>query len=166
MSRRLPLLCRISVSNSGSKSNRPVFSLGWGIFEAVPEPRPVSLVYPDILLLGHRGDGNRAQTPAFTGAGPVTDRLRQRHGDRRCLRPYVERHNFLSVRPGGGGDPGERWSSELSPLKQIPFPGKQPGQLLLSGTPVAETAEGVAILLDGTWYLCWPKAADGTGQAR
>lgn len=32
-------------------------------------------------------------------------------------------------------------------------------------TPVAETKEGLSVLLDGVWCLCRPKAADSTGQA-
>ncbi|WP_417044250.1 hypothetical protein [Dysosmobacter sp.] len=33
------------------------------------------------------------------------------------------------------------------------------------GTPVAETEEGLALLLDDAWYLCRPKAAGSAGQA-
>ena len=33
------------------------------------------------------------------------------------------------------------------------------------GTPVAETEEGLAVELDGVWYLCRPKTADSAGQA-
>lgn len=29
------------------------------------------------------------------------------------------------------------------------------------GTPVAETEEGMAVLLDGVWYLCRPETAAG-----
>ncbi len=30
------------------------------------------------------------------------------------------------------------------------------------GTPVAETEEGLAVLLDGVWYLCRPKGMEVT----
>lgn len=33
------------------------------------------------------------------------------------------------------------------------------------GTPVAETEEGLALLLDGAWYLCRPKVTGSAGQA-
>lgn len=32
-------------------------------------------------------------------------------------------------------------------------------------TPIAETEEGLAVLLDGVWLLCWPEETNSPGEA-
>ena len=46
------------------------------------------------------------------------------------------------------------------------FPRKNgPANCCPAGTPVAQTEEGLVILVDGAWYLCRPKVTGGAGQA-
>ena len=174
MSRRLPLLYRVSVSNSGGKSNRPA-PLAWGNFsdqcgtptgdfssfpadtpcrKELTEMRRVLVVLA--VVLGVALGLAMVLRLVFPMSGTETDYP--------SALMWNDTIYYLSVQEVEKVPDSAVVGTVTSETDTFPRKNAQ-ANCCPPGTPIAETEEGLAVLLEGVWRLCRAEEAASPSKA-